>query len=97
MLRELNVATPLTAAAVTTPESVPPPGFDPIATVTGPVKPGGVFPMASCPLTLTAASVVPAVVTVGGTVNTRWFTGPGLMSKGTLVAPVSPLVVAASV
>src|SRR5439155_8972099 len=42
-----NVATPLTAATVAVPASVPPLGFAPIATVTFPVNPVAVFPWPS--------------------------------------------------
>src|SRR5260221_3235346 len=38
-----NVATPLAAGTVALPESVPPPGFVPSATVTVPVKVGSVL------------------------------------------------------
>ena len=43
-LRSVNVATPATADRVRVPESVPPPGLAPSATVTPPVKPAAVFP-----------------------------------------------------
>src|SRR6266436_1041232 len=54
MLRFANVATPETAATDVVPESVPPPGLVPMATVTLPVKLGSVFPSASCALACTA-------------------------------------------
>src|SRR5256885_975378 len=44
ILRLANVATPLTAATVVVPDSAPPPGFVPMATVTLPVNVGSVFP-----------------------------------------------------
>ena len=50
-LRSENVATPATGATVLVPESVPPPGLAPSATVTLAAKPGTVFPNASWPLT----------------------------------------------
>lgn len=42
--RLLNVATPATALTVAVPDSVPPPGFVPIATVTDAVEEVTVFP-----------------------------------------------------
>ncbi len=46
-----NVATPFTAVTVVVPASAPPPGFDPRATVTLPVKLEIVLPMASWAVT----------------------------------------------
>src|SRR5947208_15212702 len=73
MLSVAKLATPLTAATVVVPASVPPAGLvPPSATVTLPEKLGTVFPAASCAATCTAGvSVAPAVVFAGWTVNTR--------------------------
>src|SRR5437868_6436439 len=46
-----NVATPLTADTVVVPDSVPPPGLVPIATVMLAVEPVTVLPNASCTVT----------------------------------------------
>src|SRR2546425_11960588 len=71
MLRPEKVATPLTAATGPPPVSVPPPGFVPIARVTLPVNVVAVCPAASCAATCTAGvGAAPAVVLLGGTVNT---------------------------
>src|SRR6266516_2460821 len=98
MERTPRVATPLTADTVVLPESVPPDGLLPSATVTVPVKLGTAFPTASCAATWTAGvSVAPAVVFAGGTVNTRWVAAPGVTSNGALVAAERLLAVADSV
>src|SRR5439155_18803145 len=61
-----NVATPLTAATVAVPDSVPPPGLAPIATVMLPVNPVAVFPCPSWADTCTAGVMFgPATVMVG--------------------------------
>ena len=44
MLRVEKVATPLTAFRLVVPDSVPPPGFAPIATVIAPVNPVTTLP-----------------------------------------------------
>src|SRR2546429_3606971 len=73
MLRAEKVATPPTAATGPPPVSVPPPGFVPIARVTFPVNVVAVCPSASCAVTFTAGVIAaPAVVLLGGTVNTSW-------------------------
>src|SRR5438128_1044318 len=67
-----NVATPLTAATVAVPASVPPLGFVPIATVTFPVNPVAVFPCPSRAVTCTAGLIAaPATVLLGCPVNTN--------------------------
>ena len=48
------MATPLTTLAVVAPESVPPPGLFPSATLTDPVAPVTVFPKLSCTATFTS-------------------------------------------
>src|SRR2546421_582196 len=63
MLSPENVATPPVAATVAVPDSVPPPGFVPIATVMFPVNPVAVLPLASCAVTWTAGVIAaPAAV-----------------------------------
>src|SRR5882672_4726406 len=89
MLSVENVATPALAATVAVPESVPPLGLVPIATVTLPVKPVAVLPFASCAVTCTAGVMLaPATVLVGWTLNTSVAAAPGVMSKAELVAGV---------
>src|SRR5262245_57139431 len=85
MLRLEKVATPETAAREVTPDSVPPLGLAPIATVTIPVKPVAVLPSASSAVTLTAGEInAPAAVVGGGTVNTRLAAGPPVMLNAPL-------------
>ncbi len=92
MLRPAKVATPATAATVVVPASVPPPGLEPIATVTFAVNPVAVFPSASRAVSCTAGVIVtPAVVLLGCTVNASWVAVPGVMSKPALVAALSPV------
>ncbi len=98
MLRLLKVATPPTAATVAVPDSVPPAGFVPIATVTLPVKPVTRFPSASFTLTCGAGVIsAPAAVTLGCTVNTSRFGVPTVTSNGVLEVPVSPVAAAVRV
>ncbi len=98
MLSVANVATPATAARDAVPESVPPPGLVPMATVTLPVKVGSLFPKASCAVACTAGVIVtPAVALLGGTVNTRCVAAPAAMLKAPLVLPVRPVAAALSV
>src|SRR5690348_1549541 len=75
-----NVATPLTADTVAVPDSVPPPGLAPIATVMLAVELVTVFPNASCTATCTAGAMsAPAVELVGWTVKATRFAAAGLM------------------
>src|SRR5438046_2471849 len=100
MLNVENVATPLTAATLFVPASVPPPGFAPSATVIVPVKPVTTLPDASRAVTLTAGIVCPAWVDCGCVVNARFVAGGGggaVMLNEVLVAPVSPLALAVRV
>src|SRR6266700_1075380 len=98
MLRSENVATPATAAMVVVPDSVPLLGLVPIATVTLLVNPVAVFPWASRAVTWTAGVMAtPAVVLLGGTVNTRCVAAPAAMLKAPLVLPVRPVAAALSV
>src|SRR6185369_15930159 len=65
-----NVATPLTAATVAVPESVPPPGLVPMATVTFAVELVTVLLNASCTATCTAGAIdAPAEALLGCTMN----------------------------
>src|SRR6266516_2461158 len=93
MLNVENVATPLTAFTLVVPDSVPPLGFEPIATVISPVYLVTVFPDASRAATCTAAIVCPACVDCGWVVNARFVAGGGgaaVMLNAVLVAPVRP-------
>src|SRR5216117_401113 len=84
MLNPGNAATPPTAATVVVPARVPPPGFEPIATVTFPEKAVTVFPWASCPVTWTAGAIVaPATTFVGWTVKTSCTSAPTCVSPTT--------------
>src|SRR2546421_8747203 len=102
MLSPENVATPPVAATVAVPDSVPPPGFVPIATVMFPVNPVAVLPLASCAVSWTAGVIVaPATVLVGWTLNTSAVAVPAVMLNAALdrlpapvgvsVDPVPPL------
>src|SRR5436189_3177994 len=67
-----KVATPLTADTVAVPDSVPPPGLVPIATVMLAEELVTVFPNASATTTCTAGVIAtPAVAFVGCTVGRR--------------------------
>src|SRR5947199_111997 len=98
MLRLEKVATPLAAATVVVPDTVPPAGFVPIVTVTLPVRPDerrlGAASGATWP---GGARGAPAVVLVGCTVKRSWLGVPSARSKGVLVAPLIPVAVAARV
>jgi len=66
MLRPEKVATPFTAVTVLVPESVPPPGFAPNATVMSPLKVETRLPALSCAVTCTGGEIVlPALVLLG--------------------------------
>src|SRR5881296_1654496 len=101
MLKSANVATPATAATESEPERVPGnrrPPLWPMAIATCPVKVVATFPKASDAVTCTGGEIVPnAAVLVGCTVNESCVAAPGVMSNELLVAPVSPLALAASV
>src|SRR6058998_2840774 len=100
MLNVENVATPLTAVTLVVPDSVPPLGFAPIATVIDPVKPVTTFPASSSAETCTADIVWPAWVVCGCVVKATWVAGGGgaaVMLKLALVVPVNPDALATSV
>src|SRR5512132_2033936 len=93
-----NVATPLTADTVVVPDSVPPPGLVPIATVMLAVELVTVFPDASCTVTCTAGEMLaPAVALLGWTVNASLAAIAGVTLNAVEVAPVSPADAAVSV
>src|SRR6185295_2587784 len=98
MDRLANVATPATAATVVVPDSVPPPGLAPMATVMLAVELGTRLPNASCTVTCTAGAIAtPAVALVGCTVKASRFAAAGLMLNADEVAPVSAPEAAVSV
>src|SRR5437762_5147747 len=92
MLRPANVATPPAAATVVVPDSAPPPGLVPSATVTFAVNPVAVFPCASCAVTCTAGVIAaPAGVVLGCTENTSCVAVPAVMLNAALVALPAPV------
>src|SRR5512132_2965736 len=85
-----NVATPLAAATVVVPDSVPPLGLLPMATVTLAVELVTVLLNASCTVTFTAGAMdTPATALVGWTVNASLAAAAWLMSNVADAAPVS--------
>src|SRR5437870_12636960 len=83
MLNPGNVATPPADATAVVPESVPPPGFAPIASVTVAVNAVAVFPCASCAVTWTAGVIgAPAVAVPGWTETTSCLAAPAAMLNG---------------
>src|SRR3954451_18525178 len=98
MERLENVATPATAATVVVPDSVPPPGVVPMATVMLAVELVTVLPKGSCTATCTTGErFTPAVALVGWAVKASLDAAPGLMLNAVEVAPVSPPDAAVSV
>jgi hypothetical protein len=92
------VPTPFTAATVFVPESVPPPGFWPIAIVIDPLKLVAVLPYASRAVTWTAGEIeVLVCVVLGCTVKSNALALAAETLNDALVAPVSPLAAAVSV
>src|SRR6185369_10510388 len=90
MDRVENVATPFTADTVVVPESVPPPGLVPIATVMLAVELITVLLKASCTVTCTAGEIdAPAVVLVGWVVTASLDAAAALTLNADEVAPVS--------
>src|SRR5688572_31691896 len=93
-----HAATPLTADTVVVPDSVPPPGLVPIATVMLAVELVTVFPNVSCTATCTAGLITaPAVAFVGCTVKASLEAAAGVMLNADEVAPVRAAEVALSV
>src|SRR3954466_8101850 len=83
-------ARPPDAATVVVPDSVPPPGLVPMATVMLAVELVAVFPNASCTVTCTAGlTALPAVALVGCTVKASLDAAAGLMLNVDEVDPVS--------
>src|SRR5512140_250479 len=85
-----RVATPLTAPTVVVPESVPPPGLVPMATVTLALELVTVLLNASCTVTCTAGAMdAPAMALVGCAVNATLAGTAGLMLNAVEAVPVS--------
>src|SRR6185295_9357771 len=93
-----NVATPFTAATAVVPESTPPPGLLPMASVTLAAELVTVLPNASCTAACTAGLIAtPATALVGWTVNASLDAAAGLMLNADEVAPVSAAAAAVRV
>src|SRR5882724_2955366 len=93
-----NAAMPATAAAVLVPDSVPPPGLVPIASVMLAVELVTVLLNASCTVTRTAGAIAtPATAFDGCTVKASCEAAAAVMLNALLVAPVSPAEAAVSV
>src|SRR4051812_41853371 len=98
MDRVENVGMPATAATVLLPDSVPPPGLVPIATVMLTVEPVTVLLNWSCTVTRTGGAIAtPATAFAGWVVKASFEAAAGLMLNAADVAPVSGAEVAASV
>src|SRR5512132_642845 len=98
MERLENVATPVTADIVVVPESVPPPGLVPMATVMLAAELVTVLPNASCTATCTAGEIAaPAVALVGCTVKASREAAAGVTLNPAEVAPASDADAAVSV
>src|SRR5687767_180403 len=98
MDRVENVATPLTAATVVVPDSVPPPGLVPMPMVMLAVELVTVFPKESCTVTCTAGAMdTPATAFVGCAVNATLKAAAGVMLNADEVSPVNPDEAAVSV
>ena len=94
MLSPGKLATPATADTVLVPDKVPLLGFVPIATVTFPVNPVAVLPLASWAVTSTAGVIAaPAVVVLGCTENTSCVAEPAVMLNAALVVLPAPVAV----
>src|SRR5205814_1053218 len=93
-----NVATPVTAATVAVPDSVPPPGLAPIATVMLAVRSEERRVGKAWTVTCTAGAIAkPAVALVGWTVKASLDAAAGVPSNAHAVAPVSAADAAVSV
>src|SRR5690348_12600473 len=85
-----NVATPLAAETVAVPDSVPPPGLVPMATVTLALELVTVLPNASCTATCAGGLVAKgAVASEGWPVKARRLAAAGLMLNADEVAAVN--------
>src|SRR4051794_23867689 len=90
MDRVENVAMPAAAATVLVPDSVPPPGLVPIASVMLAVEEVTVLLNASCTVTRTGgAMATPATAPVGWVVKASLAAAAGLMLNAVDAAPVS--------
>src|SRR5437667_397414 len=93
-----KVATPLTAATVVVPDSVPPPGLVPMATVTLTVEQVTEMTKASRTVTCTAGAIAaPATAFVGWTVNASLVAAAGVMLNADAVALLGAVAVSVSV
>ncbi len=93
-----NVATPFTAVTGPPPDSVPPPGLAPIATLMLPAKPVATLLFTSSAVTVTAGLIAtPATALLGCWLNTSCVAPAGVMLKAPDVAPATDGAVAASV
>src|SRR5947207_2926984 len=93
-----KLATPALAFAVVVPESVPPPGLVPIATVMLADELVTVLPNASCTVTCTADEIAaPAMALVGCTVKATRESAAGVMLDADAVALDDALAAAVSV
>src|SRR5579859_4533008 len=93
-----KLATPAVAATMAVPDSVPPPGLVPMATVMLAVELVTVLPNVSCTVTWTAGAIAaPAVALVGCTVKASCDAAAAPMLKAALVAPVNGLDAAVNV
>ena len=98
MLKVGNVATPATAFTVAVPPSVPPPGFVPMAMVTGLVAVVTTFPCESSMVTWTAGEIeAPAATLLGWTVIMSFAAPPAFTVNALLVAAVKAPEVAFNV
>src|SRR4051794_25596486 len=93
-----NVATPADADTVRVPDSVPPPGLVPIATVMLAPELVTVFPNVSCTATCTEGEIdTPAVALPGCTVKATLEAAAALVLNPAELAPVSAPAAAVSV
>src|SRR5439155_335541 len=100
MLNVENVATPFTAVTLVVPDSVPPPGFAPSATVINPVKPVTTFATSSVADPLTSRIVCPACAGSGRLLTATSVAGGGgaaLLSLLSLATPRCSDLLATSV
>ena len=96
--RFANVAPPADALVVVVPDSVPPPGLFPIATVIDAVEEVIVFPKLSCTVAVVGPGIaVPAIAFPGWVVNAICEADPAAILNVLLVAPVNPVADAVSV
>src|SRR3954468_8018203 len=98
MERLENVATPDDADTVVVPESVPPPGLVPMATVMLAAELVTVLLKASCTVTCTAGAIAtPATALLGCTENASLEAAAGVMLNPAEVVPVRPAELATRV